>query len=310
MISWWRQLYWALVLFVVFGGSGAAQPLTLRLVKEVLLMEGNLPAKSNLVAFSINGQGEIYLVDQGLNRVFYLDPEGNLIKEEGGFGWENNQFDRPTDIWAENSLDVFVADYNNNRVQRFDRTLNYVASYTSRPALEEELQFAFPVSVTFSRFGELFLVEQEHYRVLRFNKDGEPEQSFGDYDWGAGTLQEPVAICLSEKDQVYVSDRIRKAVVCFDYYGNYLHEITHPDLQQPGSVATAYNYLFVVDETSGRVFVFHEQGEKVVDFSPLPAGNSETTETHLDLAVHAGILYILDSAAAKIYGYELKISRK
>ena len=65
-----------------------------------------------------------------------------------------------------------------------------------------------------------------------------------------------------------------------------------------------------MDEASKRIFIFHERGEKVVDFSPLPSGKTTPPETRLDLAVLGDVLYILDTAAARIYGFEMKISQR
>ncbi|MDQ7052666.1 MAG: hypothetical protein Q9P14_07185 [candidate division KSB1 bacterium] len=72
--------------------------------------------------------------------------------------------------------------------------------YENDDGLDQRLQFGLPVAVTFSRFGELFVIDGENQRILRFNANGEPEQSFGDWDWGDGRLEEPVAICLNDRD--------------------------------------------------------------------------------------------------------------
>ena len=39
----------------------------------------------------------------------------------GGFGWETEQFDRPRDISARTGLEVFVADFNNERIALHQR---------------------------------------------------------------------------------------------------------------------------------------------------------------------------------------------
>ncbi len=293
-----------LLLAIPFVDLPAQSP-PLRFLREIDLSTVIHQPKSRLVDLSLNQQQEIYLLDGGLHRVLLLDSTGALLREIGGFGWETYQFDQPQDIWAENSLDVFVADYNNNRVQRFDRRLNFVGTYTSEAVQRPELQFGLPVAVTFSRFGELFLIDSENRRVLRFNADGEPEQSFGDWDWGEGRLEEPVDICIDARDQVLISDAEQSCIFRYDYYGNYLQTITHPELRRPGRMATAENLLFVLDSRSGRGFVFDAVGAYL---GPLPvAGAPDGAESVRSLAVGGHRLYLLDDRSRKIQIFQIRI---
>jgi hypothetical protein len=75
--------------------------------------------------------GNILIVDTDRNTVRLFSSDTVLVREIGGSGWQNDQFDRPSGIWARNGIDVFVADYGNHRIQRFDRNLNYISTMTS-----------------------------------------------------------------------------------------------------------------------------------------------------------------------------------
>ncbi len=306
------RILWGMLIICSIASPKPAfsQPVAFKFAREISIQIPNLAPKSRFRAISVNEQGEFYLVDEGLNRIFHLDARGRLLREVGGFGWGNNQFDRPRDIWANNGLDVFVADYNNNRIQRFDRNLNYVSSYQNDANLDPQLQFSLPVAVAFSRFGELFIAEAENHRVLRFNQEGQPEQSFGDFDWGAGTLEEPVALCISEKDEVFVADAMRQGVVKFDYYGNFLQEIRHKDLSQPGALVTENDDLFVADELEHEIFVFDTQGNFIVAFKPSQNAKPAARESFLDVAVLKNILYILDSMTKTIYCYQIYFNHR
>ena len=92
-------------------------------------------------AISVDLNGNIYVADTGNNRILKFGPNGKFIKSAGGFGWENQQFDMPIDICATSALDVFVADYNNQRIERYDKDLNYISSLYSDDSKPEYLQF-------------------------------------------------------------------------------------------------------------------------------------------------------------------------
>ncbi len=295
----------ALILFAV--RSAPAQPLTLRLSQTLELSLPQDQPKSKFVRLSVNQQGEVYVLDQGLNRILLFDATGALQREIGGFGWETEQFDRPMDIWAENSLDVFVTDYNNNRIQRFDRKLNFVGVYENDDGLDQRLQFGLPVAVTFSRFGELFVIDGENQRILRFNANGEPEQSFGDWDWGDGRLEEPVAICLNDRDDVLVADTGLRGIMRFDYYGNFLQPIRHDSLTSPVQVVSLRNLTIALDGARNRMFIFDADGRYRVDLAPVPTETARASAGPFSLAVSRNLLYVLDGHTRKVYCYQLQI---
>ena len=70
-------------------------------------------------ALSIDLKGIIYVVDTGNSRIIQFDHHGKYIYTIGGFGWETEQFDRPLDVSVKTGLDVFIADYNNERIERY-----------------------------------------------------------------------------------------------------------------------------------------------------------------------------------------------
>ena len=76
--------------------------------------------------------GNIYVINSDLNTLTLFSKEGTMVRRIGGSGWLNDQFDRPAGVWARNGIDLFIADYGNHRIQRFDRNLNYVSTFYTR----------------------------------------------------------------------------------------------------------------------------------------------------------------------------------
>jgi hypothetical protein len=75
-------------------------------------------------SFDIDLNGNFYVSDIEENNIVKLDSLGNEIVSIGGYGWSESSFDRPVSIIT-NTLSVYVADENNDRVQRFDKDLNF-----------------------------------------------------------------------------------------------------------------------------------------------------------------------------------------
>ena len=213
-------------------------------------------------ALATDLSGAIYIADTGNNRILKFNRDGQLLKSIGGFGWDKEQFYAPYDIHAGSILDVFVADHNNHRIERYDKHLNYISSLYSNENWSQEFRFGFPRGVIISRHGDLFLIDTENIRLLKLNSFGEPEMTFGNYTEGKGRLLQPIKITIGPKDQIYVSDSRLNKVVVFDYFGNYLMEIGSDFLKEPqGIFFGPSNLLFVADQGNKRIAVFSPDGE-------------------------------------------------
>ncbi len=170
----------------------------------------------------VNPQGWIYVADAEDHRVTcFFDPTSKP-RTVGGFGWGATTFDRPSGL-ATDGLTLYVADYHNHRVQRFDRYLNYLSTFSTRDTNIASLRFGFPTGVALSRQGDLFVLEAENPRVLKFSSQLRFERTFGGIESERGRLQMPVKILTSHDDRVYVLEPHR--IVEYDYFGNVLRTI-------------------------------------------------------------------------------------
>ena len=141
-------------------------------------------------AFSITSSGFIYIADDGDDSLIKLDTLGNVIKEIGGYGWGESAFDTPTDVFA-NPLNVYICDKQNHRVQAFDKDLNFISELSTRERDNPEERFGYPLSCALSSMGDLYVLDSENIRVLKFDLFGNFIQNFGGFDWGTFSLKNP-----------------------------------------------------------------------------------------------------------------------
>lgn len=171
----------------------------------------------NAGTFSINSKGIIYISDIETNQIFALDTLGNELNHTGGFGWTASAFDQPVDIFA-TSLNVYVTDKNNHRIQRFDNDLNFISELTTRDKGNEEESFGYPLSAATSSLGELYVLDSENIRIIKFNIFGQFIANFGSYNYGMYALKTPTKLAISDNNDIYVLDG--KSLIRFDQYGN------------------------------------------------------------------------------------------
>lgn len=169
------------------------------------------------VSFYITANGLICISDFGKDEIVIIDTLGNNINMFGGYGWDENSFDDPADVFAD-PLTIYVADKNNHSIKRFDKNLNYVSSLYKRESENIEEQFGYPISCATSNMGDLYFIDSENSRIMKFDIFGNYVLSFGGFDAGRFQLDNPKQLAINSANLIFVADG--NDIVVFDQYGN------------------------------------------------------------------------------------------
>lgn len=180
---------------------------------------------SEAISMSINQTGFIYISDIAKNEIVVLDSSFNLIHSYGGFGNGEQNFDDPIDVFS-TSLNLYVTDRNNNRIQVFDRQLNYI--YTFSPSLANSglSEISYPIGCVLSASGDYFLLDEGNNRILKFDSRGNFLLKFGDYESGNFEISNPKKILTDGLNYIYIIEDNR--LLIFDLYGNGLIKFQMP----------------------------------------------------------------------------------
>lgn len=210
-------------------------------------------------------QGNIIVADCAGNSIVMFSPNGDSLRMAGGYGNGTLQFDQPVAVTARQGNDVYVADQNNHRVQRFNRMLDYVTTIATRDGANERARFGYPRDVAVNRQGELFVVDGENRRIVTFNTQGMWSRTFGDQTSGAARLVDPQRIELDEADNLYVIDAGR--VAQFDPFGNYVRNLPLPPEFFPNNLSIAGDTLLLSD--TAIIHLYSTTTRQWVDLLPL-----------------------------------------
>lgn len=192
--------------------------------------------------------GFLYVSDDAAHTVKKFSSNGDEVKSIGGLGWGENQFDNPAGIDARFGIEVYVADYGNHRIQRFDKTLSFIGSLFTRENTDPKLRFGYPIDLVISRLGELYFIDSENSRIIKMNSFSTVDRIFGTVESGAGQLASPRSIALGEDEKVYVLENSRIAV--FDTFGNYLYDIGKDIINAAKGFCIAGDTIYLVSEDS------------------------------------------------------------
>lgn len=268
---------------------------------EYLFSFGNF---SRPRAISIAPSGLVYVVDTGNNKLKVYSSSGDSIREIGGYGWGQLEFDRPYDVAAGTGLNVYVADNGNHRIQRFDKDLNYISTLYTRESEDPSQRLGYPVGVAVSRLGDLFIIDDENVRVVKVNTFSTIERTFGGIDAGKGRLKNPRQLGLTGKDLVCVFDEQR--IVVFDNFGNYVRTIGQGVLPDPRGMTVDRDTIFVASDK--EILLFTSEG-KLLDVLKPPLGSMEGDGQRInDIAVYGGRIFILTDEVVRVYTWKEKKS--
>lgn len=266
----------------------------------------------NPTAIDANDQGQIFVCDRDNNRIQVFDQRGIFQKDIGGFGSLNEQFDEPRDIWARSTLNIFIADYNNQRVQRFDREFNFISSFYSNEGADEIYQFLEILSVAYSTQGDLFILEAGENKVIKFQRET-AQTVFGFINSGIGELHQPVQIDITNDQNILVSDPGNNCVNIYDYFGNYLKNISNEEMKSPfGLAVDNTGRIYVTDRESKKVFILSRNGKVIFKISSI-AGRRLTNPADLCLIPKKENKYngyLIDGDEVIIFELQFNVSRE
>jgi len=192
----------------------------------------------NATSFYINAAGVVFVTDDITDEVYQLDTLGNMFLTIGGYGWDIDAFDDPVDIFAD-ALKVLVTDRNNNRIQRFDKNLNFIFEFKTEDKDIDVERFQYPLSAVTSNLGDVFILDSDNTRILKFDPFGNYIQDIGGYNYGSFTLSNPKQLAISMQNNIYVIDGIN--IFIFDNYGTVLGLIEAEE--QLRSIRIIFNWL-------------------------------------------------------------------
>jgi DNA-binding beta-propeller fold protein YncE len=203
-----------------WGGEGSA--------------EGEFSSPSD-ISVDASGGG-VYVADTANHRVQKFDTNGNFVSawgrgvadgssvfqicmdncRAGTIGSGPGQFNNPAGI-ATDGVNVYVADGNNSRIQKFDLAGTHVGQWAIPGGqIPERLAVA----------GDSVYVTTRSDVIWRFDKNGTPDNAWdgdgvtGSSGSGAGQLNDPEAVSV-DGSGVYVADSSNHRIAKFDLSGQF-----------------------------------------------------------------------------------------
>jgi len=204
-------------------------------------------------SISVSREEFIFVSDVQTNKIYKYSREGIKLLSFGGTGTGTEQLNNPIAIDASNGLDVFVADCQNNRIQRYDLQLRYIATFDFNVynlTADVRGQIYYPSGVAALTTSEIFvIVDAGNTKLAKLKSFDEISFLFGS-PVGFDRVLSPRKIIKGPGLSIYVLDAQVNEVLHFDNYGTYVDRIRTPNGAPIISIAFYNDNLYILTVNS------------------------------------------------------------
>jgi DNA-binding beta-propeller fold protein YncE len=217
---------------------------------------------------ALDESGNVYVADSNNHRIAVFSGEGKSIRQWGGQGNLQGQFQEPWDVAVDSVAGlVYVADTWNHRIQKFDLEGRFLAAWgafgdTGGDATGAGHTFYGPRGLAVDGDGNLWVTDTGNKRVLKFDPEGVLLGQWGGAGDAPGQFLEPVGIAIDVQGNVYVVDVWNHRVQKFS------SDFT-PIAQWPivgWESASVVNKPYLATDLGGNVYVTDPESYRILKF--------------------------------------------
>ncbi|MDI6802252.1 MAG: NHL repeat-containing protein [Bacteroidota bacterium] len=244
--------------------------------------------------FSLDYEGNTYILDQENHKLLKFNSQNQFQKEIGGIGWGQLNFDTPVAIDASYGLNIFVSDYYNNRIQRFNRNLEFISSLSGESFQSTNIRFVRPSILAVDRFSNLYFYDSENKNIMKINFDGlqvKDVRIIGDYR----LAPHPIQLALAREDNLFVLETNKISI--YDSWGTLLRALQLEVPQSARAFCLSEKEIYIVTDT--ELVIINQLGEQlnkinIEEYFQLPSANRiadvKIFQDHLHLLTNKMIL--------------------
>ena len=265
-------------------------------VTATLAAQSSLRFPGEITALSLDAFGNLFVLDRAHAALIEYSKTGDSLRSISGLGRDHYNFDLPTGVDARLTNSIFVADFANHRIESYTRALAYDVTLYAREDADAAHRFGFPRGVAADDAGDIYLIDGENKRVLKFRSDFTFERVIGGFSEATrsfGVLSNPTHLCVDGGQHLIVLDRDGHALMSYDLFGNALAEI--PLEESVVSICTTGDSLLALASSGKDVRLYDTRTLAQVGRWHTPSDSI----AYRTIASRAGAFYLAGTSAIR-----------
>jgi sugar lactone lactonase YvrE len=234
-----------------------------------------------------------------------------FLNKWGREGSGDGEFQYPDGIALDAAGNIYIADYGNNRIQKFDNNGRFITTWGGEGSAEG--QFVSPSAVALDREGNVYVADAGNDRIQKFDNNGRFITSWGSYGSAEGEFNYPAGVAVDAAGNVYVADAGNNRIQKFDrdgtfisQWGSYGSGDGQFDFPLDAAVNAAGN-VYVVDGGNYRVQKFDKNGAFISQWGGQGSGNGQFEYPSAVAIDAAGNVYVAEQE--EIWGGNHRIQK-
>jgi len=231
----------------------------------------------------------------------------SFISKWGTSGSGNGQFLTPTGIAVDSGGNVYVAEGNGNRVQKFDGSGAFLLKFGIPGDVNGG--FVTPSGVAVDSLGNIYVTDSTTDRVSKFNSSGTFLLTWGGSGSGNGSFLGASGVAVDSADNIYVSDTNNHRIQKFTSAGVFITKwgssgTLDGQFSGPQGVATdPSNNVYVADTGNNRIQKFTSAGVFTTKWGTPGSLNGQFTSPAGVSADTTGNVFVADTGNSRIQSF-------
>ena len=245
----------------------------------------------------------------------------------GSLGSGDGQFATSSGVAVDSFGNVYVADYFNARIQKFDSNGNFITKWGSYGEVcypdgyyycigyapddpAGNGKFAANQAVAVDSAGYVYVAEKGNHRIQKFDSNGNFITKWGSLGSGDGQFNGPYAIAFDSDGHVYVADYSNNRIQKFDSNGNFITKwgsrgSGNGQFFWPTGVAVdSLGNVYVAEQSNHRIQKFDSNGNFITKWGSQGSGDGQFSNPLGITADINGNVYVAEQSNHRIQKFD------